>query len=285
MATASDVAANDRLFCWEQVQRVNPLFRLSHLFAPRDLAPGLLALHALYAAIEESCSGFSDEHVARQKLAWWRQEALGGSVRSSSHPVLRSLARGGGSARLATDGLTDLLDQAEQRIDAPPPADLPELLSLAGRIARPQVVMEAVLCSLDPGQAVECIEPQMAGLGMAQLVREASRGLGDRRFWWLPLSLQARHGVSRTDVLAMPESPPVRALFRDLLESAYAVASGRTGLTTPAARHLQVSAALNLARGRRLARVSPASLAVEIHRVRIGDAVTAWRAARRFSRP
>ncbi len=58
---------NDRQQCWERVLKSNKLFRISHLFAPDEFSGALLALHALFASIEQISSEVSDELVARKK--------------------------------------------------------------------------------------------------------------------------------------------------------------------------------------------------------------------------
>ena len=56
--------------------RTNRAFQISQVFAPAEQTDQLLALYALFAAVEEACSDYSDEEVARRKLHWWRSACL-----------------------------------------------------------------------------------------------------------------------------------------------------------------------------------------------------------------
>jgi hypothetical protein len=81
---------NDQYFCWERVLKSNSLFRVSHLFAPQEFAGQLLALHALFASIDQVRSEVSEELVARKKLDWWRFELLPGNISKSRDEALVS---------------------------------------------------------------------------------------------------------------------------------------------------------------------------------------------------
>ena len=99
MAATAGSESNTHQFCWEQVLRINRAFRISQVFAPADKADQLLALYALFAAVEETCSAYSDEEVARRKLHWWRGECLRPGNDGGEHPISRELRRTGAHER------------------------------------------------------------------------------------------------------------------------------------------------------------------------------------------
>ena len=92
MARRPGKLTNEQLFCWEQVDKTNRLFRVSHAFAPSDHRGKLLPLYALFSVVEETCSRLSEEQIARGMLAWWRREILGRDPDSGSHPIIAELS-------------------------------------------------------------------------------------------------------------------------------------------------------------------------------------------------
>ena len=139
MASASQTETNELKFCWEQVLRTNRLFRISQIFAPADRAAQLLPLYALLAAVEEVCSDFSDEDVARRKLDWWRNECARSITHGSDHPILRQLERTGALHVLPRDSLEQLFIDAESRLDPRSPENPDGLRKRCRQIRGPQM--------------------------------------------------------------------------------------------------------------------------------------------------
>ena len=290
MAKRADKRSNEQLFCWEQIEKTNRLFRVSYAFAPADCADTLLPLHALFSVVEEACSRHSDEQVARGKLAWWRQECLGRDPGPGSHPIVRELARnatldGGQRASIAR-----LLDDAESRLDEVAPANLDDLRRRCAKLSEPQLNLESSLCGFEnPGSAGSASGPG-APMGLVQLLRESLRTPGTGAFWWLPLDLLARHGVNRAGVKQTPDAEPVKSLFSMILGEGRAWAdaqSSRAGRVpaSPRRRHMAVHAALHVRQLGRLQGAGPAGFRGELNRITPVDLFHAWRTARRINRP
>jgi phytoene/squalene synthetase len=279
--------SNERLYCWEQIARANPLFRISHAFAPKALADRLLPLYALFAALEQLCAQTSEAEVRHRKLDWWRTECLVSGPAASDHPVLRELTRSGAAACLEKAVLTQLLDSAEVRLDGPAPVDARELEALCRMIGHPQCALESAVA--DNGGAVR-MPVTAACIGLAQLLRESAGQGGTVRFWWLPLNLMARHGVSRADLAQDIDSAPARALFAEVLQlgrcwaptPVQEVETAAGGI--PALRHLAVHAQLQRNAVRRLKGVRPSEYRTALRRAGPRELFQAWRAASRVSR-
>jgi phytoene synthase len=289
MVAVVQSATNERRFCWEQLLRTNRLFRISQVFAPMDRAGQLLPLYALFAAVEEVCSEHSDEEVARRKLGWWRSECAQLGVRHSNHPILRELEHSGARQVLRPDSLERLFGDAEARLDPAPLADLDELQERCRQLSQPQIELELSLWGSNPN-TWSPVEAIAATGGLAQLVREAARRTDTHRYWWLPLSLLAHHGLSRADINRDPRSAPVRALFTDLIDACLdgfarqRLAHSREGVPE-AVRHLFVMGQLQGHALRRARAGGPGQLTKELNRVGLAQLFQAWRAARKISRP
>ena len=285
-----DRDGNVEQFCWEQVLRTNPLFRISHLFATREASPQLLALYALFASIEHLNSGISEESVTRTKLEWWKAELLAQDIAESNHPVVRHLHGTGVAKKLPDPAVRLLLASAGSRIDALAPADEDELRSLCQSIYRPQVFLEAALEEGDV--ALGSLNPAMlVNGGLLQLLRESSRRK-ENVFWWIPLNLLARFKVTRDQLESMRDSAVAQALFNQLFEwmglggsqgEVTALLDSQAGNANGAGLvHLQLMMVLQSRQLRRLQALNPARYNDELSRWRTGDLLTAWKSARRL---
>jgi phytoene synthase len=281
---------NERLFCWEQVQAANPLFRISRVFAPEGQAGRLLPLYALFAVLERLCSNRSDVDVARRKLDWWRGECLQGEFERSAHPVLREFVASGAVRSVDRNLLVPLFDSVDARLDAQPTADFAALERLCRSVAEPQLALELAVCAGRDAPASTALAAHLPHVGLAQLLRESARSAQDGRFWWLPLNLLARHGISRAQLEQDPDAAAGRALFSDILDCAQrwgeAAAQANTGREIrPAAQHFVVSSQLQGCALHRLRKTRPTKYASALTRVGARELLLAWRAARRVSRP
>ena len=189
-------ADNDRQFCWEQIQRGNRLFRLTHVFAAGDVAGRLLPLYALFASLEHICASVSDEDVAVRKLDWWRQAMRSGD---GDHPVIAELRRNGASALMPEMAVTRLLDATQARLDMAPPPGSSELTALCIDFGRIQLELELAVSGVTMPAGEE-----LSGLalrsGMMQVLRESMGRPDGRGFWWLPLDLMARYDLARAEI-------------------------------------------------------------------------------------
>ena len=282
-------ASNHRQFCWQQVDAHQPLFRVSHVFAPPELADRLLALYAFFSAIESVTSTTSDEAVALRKLDWWREETHRMGRQASAHPIVAELQRSGAAGRMPMPLVEDLLLTAASRLDAPAPASADELEALCEANGRAQVQIELAVCEAGQG-----IPESMAGfplqVGRGLLLRDAVyRG----NFWWVPLDLLARHGLNRSQMLSADHQQSAVRLMAEILERDAFKSQDSSGFLKDISvikneykhgyKHLYVQDTLSRKFFRNLKRTSPVLYRKRLAGSRMSDAFSAWRAARRFS--
>lgn len=283
----AEPSGNDRQFCWEQVARVNPLFRISRVFAPSGLSDRLLPLYALFAALEQLCAQASEAEIKRRKLDWWRSECLDRGPTESDHPILRELTRSGAARHLDRNVLAQLFDNVELRLDGPAPVNAKEFDALCRMTGSPQCMLE---CAVIANQRAVQAPATAACLGLAQLLRESTGQGSAHRFWWLPLNMLARHGISRSDLEKDVDAPPARDLFAEVLQrgrwwpadSRREVEQAAGGLAN--VRHLAVHAQLQSYVVQRLGGRRPSDYQADVRRVGWGGLLQAWRAARSVSR-
>jgi phytoene synthase len=291
MARQPGNQTNEQLFCWEQVDKTNRLFRVSHAFAPPEHRGKLLPLYALFSVVEEVCSGFPDEQLARSKLAWWRREILGRNPDGGSHPIIAELSRGASLSRFQKGCVERLLEDADSRLDGAPPPSLEDLRRRCAKVSRPQMELELSLCGVEEPDTAGIAAGQAARTGLVQLLRESLRARDTGAFWWLPLDLLARHGISRAEVRSAPGAEPAQAMLRELLaeSQAWGDDSGplSNGITAPpgAMSHLLVHGELQSRLLARLRGKPPGRYRAEVGRTTLADLYHAWKTARRVNRP
>jgi phytoene synthase len=285
MSSPTESKSNDQLFCWEHVSRSGSVFRMSRAFAPGQQVQKLLPVYALFAVIEDVCSSISDEDVARSKIAWWRIECVQKNPAESHHPVLKEMKRTGALQMLSAELFNRLFDSAEYRLDAGAPADLGALKKVCIEIMRPQLEIELAACGI--GQGALHFEPGMlAGSGQLQLIRESSGPKHRSGFWWVPLNLLARHGVSRGDIENRSESSGAGALFNELFEANGIGQSGAIPASEAAAyqpaRHIFAINALYSRQLKRLQNRRPGQYQEELQKLKLTDLFAAWQSARQL---
>lgn len=208
---------NDVQFCWEQVERVRPLFRLSYVYSTVPEQARLLALYALLCALEEPLYSVSDPEVIRAKIAWFHQELLGENFETSNHPVIRLVYQSGAIPHEGFDVLHQHIDSTLNRIEPETPSDETEFRSLCTLGTRSAAKLE--LYGIPPGFARDADMLSACALsGLVQLLRESSRK-SSRDFTWVPLYMRARHQLSLADLERGIKSVEIESLFRDLSDT------------------------------------------------------------------
>ena len=207
----------DRQFCWEQVLRVRPEFRLTQPYS-RQLA-WLLPLYALFSALEEGQNRSSDPFVARAKLAWWRDELLSAGYRSSEHPICRQLSESG----FVLSGLEAVIEgwvkSFVDRLDALAPVDEHQLRALCVTVGLYPTLLE--LGTQQHPRPGSFLDAACAVNGLVQLLRESGRSRNEmERFTWVPLTLLAHHSLSRSDLYLENQSGKSWHLFAQLAQLA-----------------------------------------------------------------
>ncbi len=287
MNTWATPMGNDQMFCREQVAKTNRLFRISQVFAPRHCVEKLLPVYAFFSVVEHICSSISDEDVAHSKLNWWRIEYLQNEPADSHHPVMKELNRTGALEDLSRKDVAHLLDGAESRLNACAPPGLEALRELCTEVQRPQLELELDVSGLKG--LVQVLETGLlARNGMLQLIRESVHTKEPGSFWWVPLNLLARHGVSREDISRDPRSRGVAELMAEVLQVGQAwgrESSGRSGsraVDFSPARHVFAINGLYSRKLKRMGGLAPDLFASELGRLGAADLFQAWNCARRL---
>lgn len=205
---------NSRVHCREVAFRANPLFRLSHAFIDSRTVDRLIALYALFGAIEETCLAVADEGVAYRKLDWWRNEAKAILDGTGTHPVSVELRLSGAAEGIGHVELKELLDTAETLIDRPAISGQNELASLCTEQGMPMARLELAACGAGHGD-MSALSDVAARRGLYRLIHWTFIASDGADAWWIPLDLQARHGVGRAELADSKRGGSFRALIAE----------------------------------------------------------------------
>lgn len=286
MANANN---SDRQFCWQQVLRVRPGFRLSHTYAPEQHSVRLLALYALFSALEETLCRVSDESVARTKLTWWQQQLLSPEYRISVHPITRQLYQSGLITEHTREHFLGLLASTIERLDAPAPTNENAFKALCRSIGLYPLRLE--LAMQDGSEAESApFEQACAVNGLVQLLRESSHS-EMAAYTWLPLNLLARHDLARDELQS--KTRPDRSLPMIAQLCAWGlswIGNPDLDLGLPIGaelrqrhRHWIIHTRLNIRKLENLQHLGVQQHAREFLTARARDAWLAWRVARKTS--
>lgn len=158
-----------RTWCDERL--ADPAEDLYHavLFAPPRLRAGVRAVASMYIELEAIATGFRDLHVARTKLAWWRDELERLHAGQAAHPVTRMLA--GATATPEDLSLPDLVTGMELILLEGPVTDLATARMRAERgMSRFAVVLARLL---DDTARAEAYAPLGTATGLARTLGSA----------------------------------------------------------------------------------------------------------------
>ena len=282
---------NQQRVCWGKILETNHLFRITHPYVSGHLSEQLVAIHALFASLDLLVFRTKDEGVARTKLEWWRLEIQPENIERSRHPVVGYLRESGVAAGLNQGALSNLIEVTDRQLEAKTLADKNEFKQFCRDIYQPRIEIEA---SLSPGQKLPLERQQSMAVkgGLILLMEGAFKNDPgqERTLWWVPLSLLARHQVSRGELMQNLGSSSALSVFRELLSSDPPSVTSDCSEPQESVEVLQSHVHLVLQdclRGRQIKRLQnsrPSEFGESLRRLYFMDVFCLWRMARK-SRP
>jgi phytoene/squalene synthetase len=236
----------------------------------------LLASEALFRSLRDIPHTVSDPAVGVANLAWWQKELAATQREGSQHPVVQALVATGSIVITDTEEFNAYLHALLVQLQDEPLSNMDELRRSLDKTAGNEARMLVAGSAQDERSAVAA----GSAARLMELMKSLAGPAGDHR--WLPLDLCARHGYrSERDG---PDGTLDRVL-RDLAELALDWRRNAPVVlrdcTTPGAGFVALRDALV---GRRLAhaRRRPANAIADFRAPSPGEAVLAWRTARRI---
>ena len=268
----------------------------SLLFTEPDRQDGVRALLGIRGELVDTVHRTSEPAVAAARLAWWSEEARRFGSGREEHPTTRALAASPGGETVEPEYLEEMVDGAEMDALHRPYAAFPELRLYCHRTSG--LLLElcaAVVGPSSPGDE-RALRKAAHRIGIGtRLVELACRHHAEYAAGrlYLPADWLAEASAHAPDLAADRPGPGLRKCLERLAAEGEAdIDAGLAGIPTgERQRHRNLFTAAALAR-RRLTEARAREWAPPVTRRRLsaaartfGDLVTAWRAARRGTRP
>lgn len=210
------MADSERRYCEELACTPEGILAVTHRFLPPDEQQKLLALHALFSAIRVIPFMVSDPGIANTKLAWWGQELAPSAQRQSQHPVVRACHGLDVFRYFDPDLVMKYLANWARFVSGEPIQNLAELRQMFLQIGAIETSLEVeLLCGKRINDAMKNTGAAVTTLFF--LNKFDSRLCGAS--WWVPLDLQARHGVTAASLDGPRDHNSLKSAFAEIGKS------------------------------------------------------------------
>lgn len=201
----SEVQAQDHFIAkWH---RREPEMALAEVFCPMEQRPRFRAWGALVTELREAVFELSDPRVTAVKAPWWAEELLRMDAGLGRHPLAADLAGAAGTPWRELAGAVLRQVQADTR-----PADPAQALAQVWPLAEALAACESSLfAAATPSDA--------RSVAVHLLLQRLPRGLADDDQGRVPMSLQARHGLTAAQVAAGEGAALLRDWAGELLQA------------------------------------------------------------------
>jgi phytoene synthase len=282
----NSVAESDFEYCQKAAVIPGSVFSVSYRFARPGFRKSLICLRALINEVRSIPYKVSEADVARVKIAWWRNELLPENVDQSQHPLVRALRENAVFKIIDHDLLDSFFSAVLEMTFGEPIENLDQLV----RIARATGGAEALLeCGerTQPSYQHAVIAIGEAGF-LNRLLNDWTVTLCNDS-WWVPLSIQAKHGISKADSRRSRANKNAHSAMQEIAD--LALKSLRKAIKdigrvagaeeSDGFHHLLISAVIYEKRLMSLSKNSGLNKPAKSNaiRLKIGEVITAWRQA------
>ena len=206
-------------YCSEKVHRAGSLHYYSFLFVPDERQRAITALHAFSRELHDVVNDAHDPHVARTKLAWWRQETRSVYHGQPHHPVARELAAVVESYPVDEARLNELIDGVAMDLEYNAYPDFEALNVYCHRVAGVLAALSAEILGYEDRRTPEYAAMIGVAIQLTNIVRDVGRDARRNRIY-LPLHELAQFGVTTEDIEHGRESDSMRKLLESQITRA-----------------------------------------------------------------
>jgi phytoene synthase len=218
-------------YCAEKAASASSSFTAAfRLLDPRRRA-AMEALYAFCREVDDVADDCSDQAVAQTTLNWWRSQLVHRADRSAPdahvpgtvcHPVIQALGPVIDDFDLPIDDLALIISGVERDLYPLEFSDWSALDDYCDQVAGAVGRLSARIF----GRVDEAVLQYASRLGLALQYTNILRDIGEdarRQRVYLPDTLLRDHGLHRTDVLSLSDTPQLRAALAELAQRAHAL--------------------------------------------------------------
>ena len=205
-------------YCQDKAARSGSSFYYSFLFLPPERRQAITALYAFCREVDDVVDEIHDPQVAGAKLAWWRDELERTLQGQPQHPVGRALAGPIRRYGLEAEHLRAIIDGMAMDLNPVLYPDGASLTQYCHRVAGVVGLLSARIFGCTQAATLEYAHALGLAFQMTNILRDVGEDARRGRVY-LPGDLMQRHGVTAADVLALRDSPGLRAALHELAEA------------------------------------------------------------------
>jgi len=200
-------------YCQQRTEQAGSSFAISFLFLPPPQRQAMTALYAFCREVDDVVDECQDSGVARQKLAWWRDELDRLYHATPHHPVTQALAPAIARYQLPQAWFSEIIDGMAMDLEQQRYASFRELGLYCYRVAGVVGQLAAQIF----GYQQHATRRYAHHLGLAFQLTNIIRDVGEdaeRGRIYLPLDELAAAGIDEQQILNRQMSPPLQQLLQ-----------------------------------------------------------------------
>ena len=216
-------------YCQDKAAKSGSSFYYSFLFLPADKRAAITALYAFCREVDDVADECHDPHLARTKLAWWRDELARLYAGTPNHPVTRALLPALETYALPREAFEEIIDGMEMDLDHDRYADFNSLKLYCHRVAGVVGELSARIFGFRAHGTLDYAQTLGLAFQLTNIIRDVGEDARRGRIY-LPQDELRQFGVRESDIVGARSTPEFIELMRFQTARArelYAQALGR----------------------------------------------------------
>lgn len=200
-------------YCQQKTAQSGSSFYYSFLFLPAERRRAITALYAFCREVDDTVDDCTDESVARNKLAWWRQEVAAMLAGNPTHPVMQALKPHMATYRLDGQHLQAIINGMEMDLDQTRYLDYPNLQRYCWHVAGVVGILSASIFGTTRPETLQYAEKLGLAFQLTNIIRDVGEDARKGRIY-LPVNELQQFKVTAADLLNARHSENFENLMR-----------------------------------------------------------------------
>ena len=206
-------------YCQDKARRSGSSFYNSFRFLPQQKRLAITALYAFCREVDDVVDECHEPHVARSKLAWWREEISNTFAGKPHHPVGQALLPAIRAFDLPLEQFLEIIDGMEMDLHSNRYVDFKSLQLYCYRVASVVGLLAAAIFGYRNRQTTKYAHDLGLAFQLTNIIRDVGEDARRNRIY-LPLDELQQFGVSEADILQGKETEGFRKLMAFQIERA-----------------------------------------------------------------
>lgn len=206
-------------YCQDKAASSGSSFYNSFRFLPQQKRQAITALYAFCREVDDVVDECHDAHIARTKLAWWREEIANTYAGKPHHPVGQALLPAIRAYDLPMEQFLEIIDGMEMDLNSNRYADFKALQLYCYRVASVVGLLAAAIFGYSNRQTTRYAHDLGLAFQLTNIIRDVGEDARRNRIY-LPLDELQQFGVSEADILQSRETEAFGKLIAFQIERA-----------------------------------------------------------------